>query len=104
MFLKKEEFFNRINDIVGNDTSDEAISFFEDMQDTYNGLEKKIEENSGADWKAKYDEDMAALKEKYRRRFFSSTGSYVEDEQDKKEFEREQRAKNITIDDLLKGE
>ena len=39
--LKRDEFFSRIESKLANDTSDEAITFLEDMTDTYNDLENK---------------------------------------------------------------
>lgn len=71
--LSKEDFFSRLNERIGNDTSDDGINFLEDMTDTYNDLEKKANGN-GEDWKTKYEENDKAWKEKYKRRFFSSGG------------------------------
>ena len=41
--LNREEFFARLHERVGNDSTDEGIKFLEDMTDTYNELEKKVD-------------------------------------------------------------
>ena len=41
--LKREEFITKINQLIGDDTSDESIKALEDFTDTYNDLEKKAE-------------------------------------------------------------
>lgn len=68
--LSRDEFINRIQDRVGTDKSDEAITFVEDMIDTYNDLEKKA--NSEVDWEQRYHELDESWKERYRHRFFTA--------------------------------
>ena len=68
--LSKEEFMNRINERIGEDTSDEAIAFMEDMSDTYNDMSSKLSDTT--DWKQKYEENDTAWRNKYRERFTSS--------------------------------
>ena len=71
---------NSIKERIGDDTSDEAIHFLENLSDTYNDLESKSKETAEAtEWHNKYDEavkEKAELdnewKQKYRDRFFSS--------------------------------
>ena len=98
--LNRDEFFSRVNERIGTDSSEEAISFIEDMADTYNHLES-VANGDGVDWKAKYDELDKSWKEKYRHRFFSGgptsptqLGDFDEVEDDK--------AETIKIDDLFK--
>ena len=40
--LAKEDFLSRINERIGEDNSDEAIEFMEDMTDTYNDMESAL--------------------------------------------------------------
>ena len=49
----KDELFEMIHTRIGDDSSDEAISFLEDVTDTYNDLEQRANGN-GEDWKKKY--------------------------------------------------
>ena len=73
--LGKEDFFNRIRERIGDDTSEEAIAFIEDVTDTYNSLEA----SNADDWKTRYD-DMKnqydaldeSWKKRYKERFFRS--------------------------------
>ena len=96
--LNKDEFFNRIHSFTGTDTSEESISFIEDMTDTYNDFENKIN-NNGTDWEQKYNELDKAWREKYRHRFFTGTSAIPAKD---KEDEQEDHAEEITIDELFK--
>jgi hypothetical protein len=102
--LNKETFLNRIKERIGEDTSDEAISFMEDMTDTFNELESKATNADKEDWKSKYIENDKMWREKYKSRFFDTSDSPEEppapEESDEKSDE-EKRAEEITIDDLF---
>lgn len=94
--LSREEFFNRINTVVGDNSSDDAISFIEDMSDTYNAMEDNS--NSGAEWERRYHENDEAWRKKYSTRFFRGDATIVNNEPDNPEgIEPE----DITIDDLF---
>lgn len=72
--LEKEDFFKRIQEYVGDDTTDESITFIEDVTDTYNALEE-VAKNENV-WKTKYEELDEKWKKRYRDRFFSeNTGT-----------------------------
>lgn len=68
--LEREKFFEAVQTRIGEDTSDEAIAFIEDMTDTYNDLETRAA-GDGIDWKQRYDELDEKWKKKYAHRFFS---------------------------------
>lgn len=102
MVLKKEEFFNRLHDYTATDSSDETISFVEDITDTYNDLEKKAN-GDGVDWEARAKEIDEAWKEKYRHRFFSGTDGGNIDERREKEEDEEVR-EDIRVEDLFEKE
>ena len=70
--LSKEEFMKRLKEQVGEDTSDETVSFIEDMTDTFNDLETRSSGNSDEQWKQKYDELDKSWRKKYKDRFFNS--------------------------------
>lgn len=72
--LNREDFFSRLESQIHNDTSDDAISFLEDMQDTYNDLERRAN-GDGVDWEKRYHELDDSWKARYRHRFFSGGGS-----------------------------
>lgn len=81
--LNRKDFFSQLNDRVGTDTSDEALSFVENMTDTYNDMERRM--NDTENWEQKYRELDEAWKKKYRQRFFSSEGRsrLLDDDEDK---------------------
>ena len=94
--LSKEDFLSRINERIGEDNSDEAIEFMEDMTDTYNDMESKITDTT--DWKKKYEENDKAWRNKYKERFTSSPNN--EDDLGGEDDE----PKPKTFDDLFKKE
>lgn len=74
--LGKEDFFKRIREHIGDDTSDESIAFIEDVTDTYNALEQSSKDET--DWKSKYEELDENWKKRYRDRFFDGNGDAPE--------------------------
>lgn len=69
----KDEILSAINDIEMEDET--KISMLEDITDTIDSLSNIQSE----DWKAKYEENDAMWKEKYRNRFFSGNNEKEED-------------------------
>lgn len=82
-----DEIMTKVRERIGEDDSDEAIEFIEDISDTFESL------SSGEDWKTKYEENDKKWREKYRDRFFTSKEEVEEDEieepdeKEKKKFE-----------------
>lgn len=64
----KEEILELIGERIGEDTSDEAISMIEDITDTLDDYQARVEESG--DWKSKYEENDAAWRARYKARFF----------------------------------
>ena len=64
----KDDLLSMIKSKIGNGTSDEDISLIEDVNDTFTDLETRISE--AGDWKAKYEENDASWRAKYKDRFF----------------------------------
>lgn len=92
--LTREDFFTRLNDFVGDNSSDDAISFVEDMTDTYNDIETRAN-GDGTDWEQRYRENDEAWRKKYRSRFFSGTAPYP------REDEIHEEKREITYEDLF---
>lgn len=101
--LSREEFFTSIHNRVGTDTSDDAISFIENLTDTYNSLEKQAK-GDGVNWEQKYKELDESWKKKYAHRFFSGGCSdYVpNDTGDNTETEDEYDPESVKFEDLFK--
>lgn len=70
--LNREQFLARLQERIGEDTSDEAMAFIEDMTDTFNDMETRSSGQSDEQWKNKYDELDKSWREKYKARFFNS--------------------------------
>lgn len=79
--LDKEKFMERLKERIGEDTSDDALQFIEDMADTYNDLEERV----GEDWKTKYEESEKTWRDKYKQRFFTSTETVTETKEEEEE-------------------
>lgn len=82
-----DEIMAKVRERIGEDDSDEAIEFIEDISDTLESF------SNGEDWKTKYEENDKKWREKYRDRFFTSKEEVEEDEieepeeKEKKKFE-----------------
>lgn len=68
-----DEILNAVKERIGDDTSDSAISFVEDISDTFNSLSEQ--EN----WKQKYEQNDSEWRKKYRDRFLSGESSSDDD-------------------------
>jgi hypothetical protein len=75
----KEELLASIKNRFGEDTSDDALSLYEDLSDTITDFENKAK-GDGVDWKKKYEDNDRDWREKYRDRFFN--GGSDEDDKD----------------------
>lgn len=82
-YLNKDEFMARIKERIGEDMSDDAVSFIEDASDTYDELTRRSSDTE--DWKTKYEENDAKWRQKYRERFFTSAEIKEEQEENVKE-------------------
>lgn len=95
--LSREEYFDRLSKHIGDNNTDEAIAFMEDMTDTYNSLTDKITQN-GDDWEKKYHDLDNTWKERYKHRFFSGGSNAYSEE---KESSTEETNERIKIEDLF---
>lgn len=76
-----EEIMQSIQVRIGEDTSDEALAFIQDIRDT---LADRTQ-SSGEDWKTKYEQNDAEWRKKYRDAFFTTPSDkpQVDDQEDK---------------------
>lgn len=91
----KDELLEIIRGRIGDDTSDETISFIEDITDTLSDYEEKATKSDEEDWKTKYEENDKMWREKYRERFFSK-----EVEKEDEDFSDDE-VKSLSYDDLF---
>lgn len=87
--LTREQFLDRIKVRVGDGTSDEDLSFIQDMTETFDSL------NSSEDWKKKFEDNDREWREKYRDAFFTGEKVYANNP------EASQRETPETFDDLF---
>lgn len=100
--LSRDEFFERVSQVVGERSDDEAISFIEDMTETYDAISAGGDPDRVAELEQRIIEIDRAWREKYKERFFNAKSSgrvttvtAVEDENgDYKE--------TVTFEDLFK--
>lgn len=92
----KAEILELVKARIGDDTSDEALAIIEDVTDTLDDYETRIADSG--DWKARYEQNDADWRKKYKERFFAPTEEPEEiDEPDEVEEKR-------TFEDLFKTE
>lgn len=96
--ISKDELMNRLNTFLGEDTTDETLSFIEDVTDTIEDYETK----SNTDWEKRYNDLDNEWRTKYRERFFRKVkeGDEVIEEAEEKEVKEEPK----TYDDLFEKE
>lgn len=92
----KAEILELIKARVGDDTSDEALAIIEDVNDTLDDYEARIADSG--DWKARYEQNDAEWRQKYKDRFFQPAAD-PEQEQEQEEVEEK-----TTFEDLFKEE
>lgn len=104
--LSKEDFLNAIKVRVGDDVSDDAMKFIEDMTDTFDSLSAP-KETDGEDWKSKYEALDKEWRDKYKARFFEGASTQSSESTSAKEVKKEQEedvkedGEDVTFDDLF---
>lgn len=80
--LDRDKFFERIKERLGEDDSDETLSYLEDITDTYEDLERRSRREDEEDWKSKYESLDGEWRKRYRDRFFSSREEVKEEQEE----------------------
>ena len=94
----KAELLELVKARIGDDTSDEALAIIEDVTDTLDDYETRIADSGN--WKARYEQNDADWRKKYKERFFAPTEEPADMVDDTKEEVEEKR----TFEDLFKTE
>ena len=94
MIKTKDELIEMVTKRIGEDTSDEAIAFLEDVTDTLNNYETITADNTN--WKEKYEENDKEWRTKYKERFMNGDPSHDD------EIIEEETEKKYTFDSLFK--
>lgn len=100
--MKLEEFIKIVHDFIGDDTSEKALKFVDDVTDAFNSaVTDKTVDNE--DWHKKYDELNETWRKKYMHRFFGGDVNFDSEDEDE-EVTEERTAETITTDDLFDEE
>lgn len=92
--LSREDYLERLNTLVGEDNTDEALQIIEDFTDTFDNLGTQNDNNDDENWKQKYEELDATWRQKYRDRFMNSQTTeedVIEEQEDNVELDGEMR-------------
>lgn len=94
--LSKDELLEKTRSLLGDRTDDEAITFIEDVTDTYDSISGSKSGYTEEEVTAKVNEVEEKWRKKYRDRFFGN-GDDDDDEPDGGNTNTEE----VTIDDLF---
>lgn len=97
-----EEFIKIVHDFIGDDTSERALKFVDDVTNAFNSA-MSSGSSDNEDWHKKYDELNEAWRKKYMHRFFNGDVNFDTDGVDDEEI-RETTAETITTEDLFDDE
>lgn len=86
------EIMEKLRSFLGEDVSDEALAFVEDVSDTLEDFTRRVADVT--DWESKYNQLDEEWRKRYRDRFFQSDaededGSFIEDVNDVEEQQEE---------------
>lgn len=96
--LSKDELLEKIRSLLGERTDDEAITFIEDVTDTYDSISDAKSGYTEDEVTAKVNEVEEKWRKKYRDRFFGSGG---DDDDDDEPDVGNTNTEEVTIDDLF---
>ena len=80
--LDRDNFFKRIRERLGEDDSEEALSYLEDMTDTWEDMERRASREGEENWEEKYNNLDAEWRKRYRDRFFNTPEGAKEDQEE----------------------
>lgn len=93
--VSKEDLIKRLSEKFGDDNSDEVIQLTEDLSDTLNDFDSRI--NDTEDWKAKFEANDNMWRKKYKDRFLESSDSGDNENHEQDDDENT----NVTFNDLF---
>lgn len=96
----KEELLKLVKTRIGEDNSDEALAFIEDIADTLADFEVK----ASTDWEEKYNSLDNEWRERYKARFFSPPVDVKEDDFVDDVNDVEDETKDLTFEALFEEE
>lgn len=94
-----EEFIEIVHDFIGDDTSERALKFVDDVTNGFNSAVSSSSSDN-EDWHTKYDELNESWRKKYLHRFFNGDVNFDTNDADDDET-HETTAEKITTEDLF---
>lgn len=101
MFLERDNFFEKVKEIVGDRTDETAIAFIEDATETYDTLTDRAEGGEVEEWKRKYEQNDKMWSERYKERFFNGKPPKYKRTETTEIDDNGEYKQNITIDELF---
>lgn len=68
--VNKDTIMERLRENFNDNDSDDVIGLLEDVTDTLNDYQSRLEENG--DWKERYEQNDREWRQKYKDRFFNN--------------------------------
>ena len=96
--LSRDELLEKTRALLGERTDDEAITFIEDVTDTYDSISGAKSGYTEEEVTAKVNEVEEKWRKKYRDRFFGNGG---DDDDDDEPDDGNTNTEEVTIDDLF---
>ena len=93
--VSKEDLIKRLSEKFRDDNSDEVIQLTEDLSDTLNDFDSRI--NDTEDWKSKFEENDNMWRKKYKDRFLEPSVSSDNESHEQDDDENT----NVTFNDLF---
>ena len=94
-----EKFIEIVHDFIGEDTSERALKFVDDVTNAFNSAVSNSSSDN-EDWHKKYDELNESWRKKYMHRFFNGDVNFDTNDADDDET-HETTADTITTEDLF---
>ena len=94
MKLSKEELLIKVKNYIGDDTSEEAVSLLEDVDDS-------MSDSNDGEWEKKYHELDESWKQKYIERFGSGDPEQNKEDESKEDESKEDDSEEKTFDELF---
>ena len=101
MFLERDEYFEKVKEIIGDRTDETAIQFIEDFTETYDSLTERAEGGEAEIWKQKLEENDKMWSERYKERFFNGKPPKYKRTETTEIDDNGDYKQNITIDELF---
>ena len=93
--LNRDDFIKRVRGVLGDNTSDDAVSFLDDMTDTYDDI------TNNSVTRAELENAVNAKDEEWRKKYIERfEGGYTPPPKGAQDDEKK-RAENITIEELF---